>query len=180
MFIYWHLITTCENLLDCIPTSRALTVAVWLYSVQLLCASTNCVCEVSTDSWIIAMAVSSFERSLAEEKLHDAEQRLRRSLQQILVIDAQIRELEILYKRAQKSKKNASRYNLRLKLSVVSGKSDYSLLAISIQLLAPSLLFYWSAEWDRSIISLLTISIIFPGSDSKFYMTIHNSCTPRQ
>ena len=68
------------------------------------------------------MAVSSFERSLTEEKLHDAEQRLRRSLQQILVIDAQIRELEILYKRAQKSKKNASRYNLRLKLSVVSGK----------------------------------------------------------
>ena len=68
------------------------------------------------------MAVSSFERSLTEEKLHDAEQRLRRSLQQILVIDAQIRELEILYKRAQKSKKNASRYNLRLKLSVVSGE----------------------------------------------------------
>jgi len=67
------------------------------------------------------MAVSSFERSLTEEKLHDAEQRLRRSLQQILVIDGQIRELEILYKRAQKSKKNASRYNLRLKLSVVSG-----------------------------------------------------------
>ena len=70
------------------------------------------------------MAVSSFERSLTEEKLHDAEQRLRRSLEQILVIDAQIRELEILYKRAQKSKKNASRYNLRLKLSVVSGESS--------------------------------------------------------
>ena len=65
--------------------------------------------------------VTSFDRSLTEEKLHDAEQRLRKSLQQILVIDTQIRELEILYKRAQKSKKNASRYNLRLKLSVVSG-----------------------------------------------------------
>ena len=87
-------------------------------------------------------AATSFDRSLTEEKLHDAEQRLTKSLQQILVIDSQIRELEILYKRAQKSKKNASRYNLRLKLSVVSGKSDYSLLAISIQLLAPSLLFY--------------------------------------
>ena len=70
------------------------------------------------------MAVSSFERSLTEEKLHDAEQRLQKSLQQIVVIDSQIRELEILYKRAQKSKKNASRYNLRLKLSVVSGKCD--------------------------------------------------------
>ena len=68
------------------------------------------------------MAVSGFERSLTEEKLHDAEQRLQKSLQQIVVIDGQIRELEILYKRAQKSKKNASRYNLRLKLSVVSGE----------------------------------------------------------
>ena len=37
------------------------------------------------------------------------------------MIDAQIRELEILYKRAQKSNKNASRYNLRLKISMVSG-----------------------------------------------------------
>jgi hypothetical protein len=43
------------------------------------------------------MAVSSFERSLTEEKLHDAEQRLQKSLQQIVVIDSQIRELEILY-----------------------------------------------------------------------------------
>ena len=69
------------------------------------------------------MAEGGFDRSLTEEKLHDAEQRLQKSLQQITVIDGQIRELEILYKRAQKSKKNASRYNLRLKLSVVSGKS---------------------------------------------------------
>ena len=70
------------------------------------------------------MALSSFERSQTEEKLEDAELRLRRSIEQMTVIDAQIRELEILYKRAQKSKKNASRYNLRLKLSVVSGKYD--------------------------------------------------------
>lgn len=70
------------------------------------------------------MAAASFDRSLTEEKLHDAEQRLRSSMQQIVVIDGQIRELEILYKRAQKSRKNASRYNLRLKLSVVSGESD--------------------------------------------------------
>ena len=70
------------------------------------------------------MAEAGFDRSLTEEKLHDAEQRLRSSMQQIVVIDGQIRELEILYKRAQKSRKNASRYNLRLKLSVVSGESD--------------------------------------------------------
>lgn len=71
----------------------------------------------------MAAEASGFERSLVEEKLHDAEARLAKSLQQITVIDGQIRELEVLYKRAQKSKKNASRYNLRLKLSVVSGKS---------------------------------------------------------
>ena len=39
----------------------------------------------------VMMAVSSFERSLTEEKLHDAEQRLQKSLQQIVVIDSQIR-----------------------------------------------------------------------------------------
>ena len=55
------------------------------------------------------------------EELHDAEQRLSKYLQQILVIDDQLREPEILYKRAQRSNKNASLYNLRLKISVVSG-----------------------------------------------------------
>lgn len=79
-------------------------------------------------------AVTGFERSLTEEKLHDAEQRLSKSLQQILVIDAQIRELEILYKRAQKSKKNASRYNLRLKLSVVSGECFHNYLLVAFKL----------------------------------------------
>ena len=60
-------------------------------------------------------------RSLTEEKLHDAEKRLSKAVRQIRLIDDQIRELEILYKRAQESNKNASRYNLRLKISVVSG-----------------------------------------------------------
>lgn len=67
------------------------------------------------------MAVTTLERGLLEHKLHDAEQRLDKSNQQIVTLDQQIKELEILYKRAQRSKKNASRYNLRLKLSVVSG-----------------------------------------------------------
>ena len=67
---------------------------------------------------------------------------MNKSLQQILVIDAQIRELEILYKRAQKSKKNASRYNLRLKLSVVSGEcSDFIL--------------EWLSKLSRMFIALL-------------------------
>lgn len=51
----------------------------------------------------------------------DAEQRVIKSGQHIQVLDQQIKELEVLYKRAQKSKKHASRYNLRLKLSVLSG-----------------------------------------------------------
>ena len=68
------------------------------------------------------MAMTGFDRTLLEEKLQDAEQRLHRSEQHILVLDSQIKELEILYKRAQRWKKNASRYNLRLKLSVVSGE----------------------------------------------------------
>jgi hypothetical protein len=91
-------------------------------SLKLLSRRAGLSCAGSLQSAM--MAVSSFERSLTEEKLHDAEQRLQKSLQQIVVIDSQIRELEILYKRAQKSKKNASRYNLRLKLSVVSGECD--------------------------------------------------------
>ena len=70
---------------------------------------------------MLVMALSSFERSQTEEKLEDAELRLRRSIEQMTMIDAQIRELETLYRRAQESKKNASRYNLRLKISVVSG-----------------------------------------------------------
>jgi hypothetical protein len=36
------------------------------------------------------MAVSSFKQSLTEEKLHNAEQRLQKFLQQIVVIDSQI------------------------------------------------------------------------------------------
>ncbi|XP_014668729.1 PREDICTED: uncharacterized protein LOC106809991 [Priapulus caudatus] len=55
------------------------------------------------------------------ERLHDAEQKFDKACQQIIVLDQQIRDLETLYKRAVKSKKNAFRYNLRLKLSVITG-----------------------------------------------------------
>ena len=69
-----------------------------------------------------SMAVSGFDRVYLEEKLQDAEQRVINSRQHIEVLDNQVKELEVLYKRAQRSKKQASRYNLRLKLSVLSGE----------------------------------------------------------
>lgn len=55
------------------------------------------------------------------ERLNDAEQKFDKACQQIIVLDQQVRDLETLYKRAVKSKKNAFRYNLRLKLSVITG-----------------------------------------------------------
>ena len=68
---------------------------------------------------------SGFDRVYLEEKLEDAEQRLIKSRQHIEALHAQVKELEVLYKRAQRTKKQASRYNLRLKLSVLSGKSIF-------------------------------------------------------
>jgi len=67
------------------------------------------------------MDVSGLDRAHLEESLHDAEQRFINSGQNIQKLDQQIKELEILYKRAQRLKKNACRYNIRLKLSVLSG-----------------------------------------------------------
>jgi len=65
--------------------------------------------------------MKSYERSLLEEKLRDAGQRLNKAQAQIEVLDKQIRELEVLYKRAQKTKKHSFRYNLRLRLSAITG-----------------------------------------------------------
>ena len=64
-----------------------------------------------------------YERSLLEEKLRDAGQRLNKAQAQIEVLDKQIRELEVLYKRAQKTKKHSFRYNLRLRLSAITGRT---------------------------------------------------------
>ena len=65
------------------------------------------------------------------------------------MIDAQIRELEILYKRAQKSKKNASRYNLRLKLSVVSGECSDLILEWLSKLQTECLSHYYRVIWCK-------------------------------
>lgn len=55
------------------------------------------------------------------EKLHDAQIKFEKACQQIVLLDQKIKDLEVRYKRALKSKKNSFRYNLRLRLSVVTG-----------------------------------------------------------
>lgn len=55
------------------------------------------------------------------ELLQEAERKFDKACQQIIILDHQINDLETLYKRSVKSKKNAFRYNLRLKLSVITG-----------------------------------------------------------
>ena len=67
--------------------------------------------------------MKSYERSLLEEKLRDAVLRLDKAQNQIVSLDKQIRELDLLYKRAQTTKKHSFRYNLRLRLSVITGRT---------------------------------------------------------
>ena len=55
------------------------------------------------------------------DKLSDAQRKFDKAVDQISVLDLQLRDLETRYKRAVKNKKNSFRYNLRLKLSVVTG-----------------------------------------------------------
>ena len=62
-----------------------------------------------------------FEVQVLQNKLNDAQLKFRKACQQIILLDQQIRDLEVRYKRAVKNKKNSFRYNLRLKLSVVTG-----------------------------------------------------------
>lgn len=80
------------------------------------------------------MEGTGLDRAHLEESLHDAELRLIASSQNIQKIDYQIKELDTLYKRAQSLKKNACRYNIRLKISVLSGiKMMYHHYNASIQ-----------------------------------------------
>mgnify|MGYP000019394817 FL=1 len=56
-----------------------------------------------------------------QEKLVDAQVKFEKACQQIVLLDQKIKDLEVRYKRAVKHKKNSFRYNLRLRLSVVTG-----------------------------------------------------------
>ncbi|OWF52593.1 hypothetical protein KP79_PYT04058 [Mizuhopecten yessoensis] len=72
------------------------------------------------------ITTSAAERGLMDhghllEKEGDARLKFDRACQQIALLDQKIRDLEVRYKRAVKHKKNSFRYNLRLRLSVVTG-----------------------------------------------------------
>lgn len=56
-----------------------------------------------------------------QEKLIDAQAKFEKACRQIVLLDQKIKDLEVRYKRAVKHKKNSFRYNLRLRLSVVTG-----------------------------------------------------------
>ncbi|KAK3087318.1 hypothetical protein FSP39_004618 [Pinctada imbricata] len=55
------------------------------------------------------------------EKETEARLKFEKACQQIALLDQKIKDLEFRYKRAVKRKKNSFRYNLRLRLSVVTG-----------------------------------------------------------
>lgn len=55
------------------------------------------------------------------EKETEARLKFEKACQQIALLDQKIKDLEVRYKRAVKNKKNSFRYNLRLRLSVVTG-----------------------------------------------------------
>ena len=66
-------------------------------------------------------STSGVDSSYLQEKLCDAQTKFEKACQQIVLLDHKIKDLEVRYKRAVKHKKNAFRYNLRLRLSVVTG-----------------------------------------------------------
>lgn len=61
------------------------------------------------------------DNAYIQEKLNDAQAKFEKACQQIVLLDQKIKDLEVRYKRAVKHKKNSFRYNLRLRLSVVTG-----------------------------------------------------------
>jgi len=61
------------------------------------------------------------DSQMLEEKVSEARSKFERACQQIVLLDQKIKDLEVRYRRAVKNKKNSFRYNLRLRLSVVTG-----------------------------------------------------------
>uniref|UniRef100_A0A0L8GVD3 Uncharacterized protein n=1 Tax=Octopus bimaculoides TaxID=37653 RepID=A0A0L8GVD3_OCTBM len=61
------------------------------------------------------------DQLLVTEQMREAQSKFEKACHQIVLLDQKIRDLEVRYKRAVKNKKNSFRYNLRLRLSVVTG-----------------------------------------------------------
>lgn len=64
---------------------------------------------------------TAMDHSHLLEKETEARLKFEKACQQIALLDQKIKDLEVRYKRAVKNKKNSFRYNLRLRLSVVTG-----------------------------------------------------------
>jgi len=67
------------------------------------------------------MASVPVDATHLDEKMCEARTKFEKACQQIVLLDQKIRDLEVRYRRAVKNKKNSFRYNLRLRLSVVTG-----------------------------------------------------------
>jgi len=66
-------------------------------------------------------STSMVDNAYLQEKLSDAQGKFDRACQQIVLLDQKIKDLEVRYKRALKHKRHSFRYNLRLRLSAVTG-----------------------------------------------------------
>lgn len=65
---------------------------------------------------------SSFmDGAFLQEKVADTQTKIEKACKHIVQLDKKIKDLEVQYRRAVKHKKNSFRYNLRLRLSIVTG-----------------------------------------------------------
>ncbi|RUS73487.1 hypothetical protein EGW08_018747 [Elysia chlorotica] len=75
----------------------------------------------SHSSRVSSTPSGTMDVQLLEEKMNEARSKFERACQQIVLLDQKIKDLEVRYRRAVRNKKNSFRYNLRLRLSVVTG-----------------------------------------------------------
>ncbi|GFS20893.1 hypothetical protein ElyMa_001582400 [Elysia marginata] len=76
---------------------------------------------MSSSSRLSSSPACTMDIQLLDDKMNEARSKFERACQQIVLLDQKIKDLEVRYKRAVKNKKNSFRYNLRLRLSVVTG-----------------------------------------------------------
>ena len=78
--------------------------------------------ERSSSANPVSASDKSLDVSCLREKVEDTKLRLKAASRKIEALDREIRELNHRYHRAVRHKKSAFRYNLRLRISVLSGR----------------------------------------------------------
>lgn len=73
------------------------------------------------DRCCVVIGSAMMEHLHVSEQMREAQAKFEKACHQIVLLDQKIRDLEVRYKRAVKNKKHSFRYNLRLRLSVVTG-----------------------------------------------------------